>query len=491
MMSFSQLMVLAPAIIVAIALIAAMLSISVKRSHLTTAVITVIGLNVALAYTLYQTAGFIFQMQNGAAPGLSIGITDLFVVDGMALFAMILILISALAVTLLCYYYIKTFNENKEELYLLLMLSTIGALLLVCSSHMTSFFVSLELLSVPLYGMIAYTHERSKSLEASLKYLVLSATASAAILMGLAFIYAFSGSMSFSGLSAMILTAPSNSFLVLGGILFLFGVAFKLSLVPFHAWTPDVYQGSPMPVTAFLATVSKVAVLVVVLRFFQSSSLWLSNGFITVLTVLAAASVLVGNLLALKQSNLKRLMGYSSIAHFGYALIAIVTLGPSATSTVNLYLAFYILTSIGAFGVLTLMSVPYRQDLDASNMSEYRGLFWRRPVLAAVLTVMMLSFAGIPMTLGFIGKFYVVLASVLAMNFLLATVVVIGSGIGLYYYLRVMVVLYMTPPEKPNFDAQVGWEYQLGGLMVLATALLVLIFGIYPAPIMALAGILV
>ena len=246
-----------------------------------------------------------------------------------------------------------------------------------------------------------------------------------------------------------------------------------------------------MPVTAFLATVSKVAVLVVVLRFFQSSSLWLSNGFITVLTVLAAASVLVGNLLALKQSNLKRLMGYSSIAHFGYALIAIVTLGPSATSTVNLYLAFYILTSIGAFGVLTLMSVPYRQDLDASNMSEYRGLFWRRPVLAAVLTVMMLSFAGIPMTLGFIGKFYVVLASVLAMNFLLAVVVVIGSGIGLYYYLRVMVVLYMTPPEKPNFDAQVGWEYQLGGLMVLATALLVLIFGIYPAPIMALAGILV
>ncbi|RZA02453.1 MAG: NADH-quinone oxidoreductase subunit NuoN, partial [Moraxellaceae bacterium] len=402
-------------------------------------------------------------------------------------FNMALILVAALACCTLAHAYIDSYTSNREELYILILIAVAGAMALTASSHMSTFFLSLELLSIPTYGLLAYTHERSKSLEAGIKYLVLSATASAALLMGMAFLYSYTGTMDFRNLGQVLVQVIHEPIVVMGMGLMIVAIAFKLSLAPFHAWTPDVYQGAPAPVATFLATVSKVAMLVVALRFLLVSASAAMEGITTVLTIIAVLSILVGNLLAVRQVNLKRLLGYSSIAHFGYILIAVICLGSSSVATVNIYLVTYVLTTLGAFGAVALMSSPYGSN-DAESIADYRGLFWRRPVLTAVLTVMMLSLAGIPLTAGFIGKFFVVMAAVQDMNWFLAGMVILGSAIGLYYYLRVMVVLYMTPPDTPRIDAETNWGVKAGGIMVLAASLLVLLIGVYPQPIIKLAA---
>lgn len=478
---FSTLMPLAPVMVVALASVVVMLLVAIKRHHDFIATATVIGLNAALACILWQVFG-----QGSWTPQPVMG---LFMVDSFALFNMALILVAALACCTLAHAYIDSYKNNREELYLLLLIAVAGAMLLAASSHMASFFLSLELLSIPTYGLLAYTHERSKSLEAGIKYLVLSATASAALLMGMAFVYAYTGTMEFQSIGQAMPQLYQEPAIVMGIGLILIAIAFKLSLAPFHVWTPDVYQGAPAPVATFLATVSKVAVLAVFLRYVLLSAAFAFPNVQVVLTVIAVLSIIVGNLLAVRQVNLKRLLGYSSIAHFGYVLVAVVCFGTSSVPTISVYMITYVLTTIGAFGAVALMSSPYTQT-EAESLADYRGLFWRRPVLTAVLTVMMLSLAGIPLTAGFIGKFFVILATVQDMSWFLAAMVILGSAIGLYYYLRVMVVLYMTPPDVPRIDAKGNWGTRAGGVMVLMASLLVLVLGIYPEPMIKLAGTL-
>jgi NADH-quinone oxidoreductase subunit N len=307
------------------------------------------------------------------------------------------------------------------------------------------------------------------------------------MLMGMAFLYAYTGSLDFHQLGLGVIQSMHNPLVVVGLALVLFALAFKLSLVPFHGWTPDVYQGAPSPIATFLATVSKVAVLAVFLRFMLVSAGLALEGMQTVVTIIAVLSIVIGNLLAVRQVNIKRLLGYSSIAHFGYVLVALLSLGTGSLGTISIYVIAYVLTTLGAFGVVALMSSPYN-GTEAESLADYRGLFWRRPVLTAVLTVMMLSLAGIPLTAGFIGKFFVILAAVQAQNWFLSGMVVLGSAIGLYYYLRVMVVLYMTPPDQPAFNPQSHWGTRAGGVMVLLVSLLVLLLGVYPEPMIRLAA---
>jgi NADH-quinone oxidoreductase subunit N len=263
----------------------------------------------------------------------------------------------------------------------------------------------------------------------------------------------------------------------------LIAVAFKLSLVPFHLWTPDVYHGAPAPVGAFLATVSKIAVMLVLLRWWNSAGLGQLPLFDTVLAALAAASILGGNLLALRQSNLKRLLGYSSIAHFGFLLAAIVAGNEFTHEAVMIYLLTYMAASLGAFGVATLLSSPYRGD-DAQSLADLRGLFWERPVLAAVMTVSMLSLGGVPLTAGFIAKFYVIASSVRADLWWLIAFMVVGSAIGIYYYLRVMISLFLAAPTRRRLDAERDWGEHAGGIMTLALALFTLGVGVYPQPLL-------
>ncbi|NNG81377.1 NADH-quinone oxidoreductase subunit NuoN [Acinetobacter sp. ANC 5378] len=477
-MSFSELMPLAPVMIVALTAIVVMLLIAIKRNHNLIATASVVGLNFALVYILFAMFGGAFAPSN---------VMGMFMVDPFSMLYQLVIIVAALACCTLSHAYIETYKDNREELYILMLCSVAGAMLMVASSHYASFFISLELMSIPVYGLLAYTHQRSRSLEAGIKYLVLSATASAMLLMGMAYIYAYTGSLSFYDNVQALMQAIQQPMVILGLGLIICAVAFKLSLAPFHKWTPDVYAGAPAPIATFLATVAKVATIGLFVRYLLASGAILVDSIVTIITIIAVLSILVGNFLAVRQVNLKRILGYSSIAHFGYLLIGLISMTYASLGNVTVYVITYVLTTIGAFGVVALMSSPYNNDSEAESLADYRGLFWRRPILTATLTVMMLSLAGIPLTAGFIGKFLVVMAAVTTQHWFLAAMIIVGSGIGLYYYLRVMVVMYMTPPDTPRIDADKHWGQKVGGIMVLAAALAVLVIGIYPDPIIKLA----
>ena len=468
------LMPYAPILIIVITVILTMIAITIKRSHFITGTITVIGLNLALFTLLGQMTGMV---SSGTLMPLA---EQMFVIDNFAQFNMVVILICALACCTLSYAYLANLQDNKEELYLLILISTVGALLMVCAQHMAAFFISLELLSVPLYGLLAYTFSRNQSLESGLKYLVLSATASATLLMGMAFIYAQVGALGFKQISVVLVNAYDSPLVILGAAMMMFGIAFKLSAAPFHMWTPDVYEGGPAPIATYLASVSKVAMMALAVRFLLDTALLALPSVQMLLMVMAALSILIGNMLALRQSNLKRLLGYSSIAHMGYVLIVVVSIGAAADSVSSMYMAVYAFTSIGAFGVVTLMSSPYRLSGEADKLVYYQGLFWRRPVLTAVMTIMMLSLAGIPLTAGFITKLFAILAAVQGAQWFLAALIILGSAIGLFYYLRVMLTLFKRPKAYVEFDVVGHWGVRMGGLMVIAVTVLIIGFGILP-----------
>ena len=468
------LMPYAPIIAVVLTVLVVMIAITIKRSHMVIGTISVVGLNIGLFALLGQMAGII---DSGTLVPTA---EQLFVIDNFAQFNMVVILICALACFTLSYAYLADLDDHKEELYLLMLLSTVGALLMVSAQHLASFFMSLEMLSIPLYGMLAYTYMRKRSLESGLKYLVLSATASATLLMGMAFIYAEVGSLAFKPISMTLVDLFESPLLIVGTAMMMFGIAFKLSAVPFHIWTPDVYEGAPAPVATYLASVTKVAMMALAVRFLIDTSLLALPSVQMLLMVMATLSILVGNLLAVRQTSLKRLLGYSSIAHMGYVLIVIVSIGSAADSISSMYMAIYAFTSIGAFGVVTLMSSPYRLAGEADELTHYQGLFWRRPVLTAVMTIMMLSLAGIPLTAGFITKLFAILAAVQGTNWFLAGMIILGSAIGLFYYLRVMLTLFKRPKQFIEFDVSKQWGLRTGGIMVIAVTAIILFFGILP-----------
>lgn len=462
-----------PIVIASLTAVLLMLSIAVRRAHWWNATLTVVGLNIALL-----SVAWVWQR------GVMIPVGSLFVVDGQACFFMGLILLATLACCTLAYAYMETHSGNREELYLLLVLSSVGGLVTVCSTHLASLFIGIEMLSVPLYGLVAYSFQRQRALEAGMKYLILSAMSSAFLLFGMALLYAGTGRLDLAGIQVALLSVETMPVLALGGFGLLFvALAFKLSLVPFHLWTPDVYEGAPVPVMAHLATVSKVAVCAALLRLVQMLPVMASVEIQSIVMALAGLSIFAGNLLALRQTNLKRLLGYSSIAHFGYLMIAMLVQAGLRTETIAIYLVAYVLSTLAASGVLVLVSSPYR-GADADNLHNYRGLFWSRPYLAAVMTAAMLSLAGVPATVGFIGKFYVMLLAVDARLWWLLAALVLGSAIGLYYYLRVMISLFLREPGLTRFNVPVGWGHTTGGIMLLLVSLLVLLCGVFPQPML-------
>jgi NADH-quinone oxidoreductase subunit N len=469
---------LLPLLITCATTIVVMLAIAIKRNHWWNATITVIGLNIALLSSYY------------AVKVIPQTVTPLFVVDGFSLFFSGLILIAALGTATLTNAYIESFKRNREEMYLLITIATSGGIVLSFSHHMASLFIGLEMMSIALYGMIAYTYDRARSLEAVIKYLVLSATASAIMLFGIALIYAQIGSLSFSEIGAGITEEPSL-LIVVGGMMLVIGLFFKLSLAPFHFWTPDVYEGAPAPVGAFLATAAKVAVFAVLVRFaiLESSNVLASTPFIITLITVACISMMVGNLLALKQNNIKRMLGYSSIAHFGYLLLLVLVGGQKfGIEGFAVYLTIYVVTSLAAFGVVTLMSHADGKR-DADMLNDYRGLFWRRPYLASIFTLALFSLAGIPLTAGFIGKFYVITAAIGAgfWGWIGLIFVVLGSSIGIFFYLRTIISLFLAKKHMHRFDAEINWGQRTGGIMVVGAAAFILVIGIIPNPLMFIA----
>lgn len=462
---------LLPLLIVTGAVVLAMLAVAVRRSHALTAGIVAAGLAAAAAAA---------ALMMGPEPTQA---TPLLIVDDHSLFFSALCCLAALAVSAQSFPYLRDLGGRREEYHLLLGMATIGALVMVAGNHFASALLGLETLSMSLYGMLAYPLHAERPakhpLESAVKYLVLSAVATTFILFGMALAYAQTGSLGFAGL-------PSGADAGLAAtslLLIVAGVAFKLSLAPFHIWTPDVYEGAPAPAAAYLATVGKAAAAVLLLRLLRDAEALRIGSVTAVLSALAGASMLVGNLLALLQENVKRVLAYSSIAHMGYLLVAFVAAarapGSAPVEAVTFYLVAYVVTSLGAFGVVSLASSSAR-ELDA--VSDYRGLFWRSPWTAAVFTAMLLSLAGIPLTAGFIGKFYLFYAGVETGLWALVAALVAGSGIGLYYYLRI--VYQMTLPAAPEDG---GAAAPAGAWAALGLALLlVLALGVWPAPLMSL-----
>jgi len=471
-----QLIALLPLLIVGLTVVVVMLSIAWRRNHFVNATLTVVGLNLALLSLWFV---------GHAGP---MDVTPLLRVDGYSMFYTGLVMLASLATCTFAYPWLAGFPDNKDEFYLLVLIAALGGIVLASANHLAALFIGVELLSLPLFGLIGYAFRQKRSLEAALKYTILSAAASSFLLFGIALIYADSGNLSFVALGQHLSDNMLREPLLLIGLgMMIIGLGFKLSLVPFHLWTPDVYQGAPAPVSTFLATASKIAIFGVIMRLFMYAPVTDSEAVRTVLAVIAFVSILFGNLMAISQSNIKRLLGYSSIAHLGYLLVALIVVQSQqlALETAGVYLAGYLFSSLGAFGVVSLMSSPYRGS-DADSLFSYRGLFWHRPILSAVMTVMMLSLAGIPMTLGFIGKFYVIASSVSGQLWWLTGAVVAGSAIGLYYYLRVTVSLYLSPPEMHTRDTPANWAFTAGGVVVLISAILVLLLGVYPQPLIRL-----
>ena len=334
-----------------------------------------------------------------------------------------------------------------------------------------------------LYVMIAYLRAEDFALEAGVKYLILAAASSAFMLFGIALLYAATGTMSFDVLADKFSGGNiSQMFLLAGTVLFLVGVGFKLAVAPFHMWTPDVYQGAPAPATAFVATVSKGAVIAVLLRFFVTVGGSGYPALVLGLTVVAISSMLLGNILALLQQNVKRLLAYSSIAHLGYLLVALLAGGSMATEAALYYLVAYTITITGAFALVGILA----DDAEAVELDDYRGLFWRRPWPAAALTAMMFSLAGIPLTAGFVGKFFVVSAGVGASLWTLAIALVIGSAISIYYYVRVVAVMFSRSGEAESVASADKPMPVLGRLVLVVLTLALIFFGLVPGPLAGL-----
>ncbi len=371
-------------------------------------------------------------------------------------------------------------RESRAEYYILLTLAVFGASVLAAANHFAAFFLGLEILSVSLYALIAFRRD-SRGIEAGVKYLVLASVSSAFLLFGMALIYAGTGTLSFPGLAAAAASGSYSIVLVSGAALTLIGIGFKLGVFPFHMWTPDVYEGAPAPVSAFIATASKGVVFAVLLRYFTRLGFGNVPSLETIIWIISVLSMFAGNLLALFQPNIKRVLAYSSIAHLGYLLVAFLAGGKTGAAAVSFYFAAYFTTMLGAFSIIALLSADRDPDRpEADQIEDYRGLFYKRPAAAGVFTLMLLSLAGIPLTAGFIGKFYIIAAGAASSLWLLVVILAVNSGIAIFYYLRIVLALY----EKPARAEALQVPLPVGGAVIAVLCAILLWLGIYPEPLL-------
>lgn len=471
LIKYQQLITLLPILIIGLAVLVTLLLIAWRRNHFIIAIATTTSLCLAFV-SLYFVAQY-----------CPTNIVFLMHIDYFSILYSGQILFASIMITILAYNWLMGYNDNCEEFYLLLLIATIGGLLLTSASHMTTLFLGIELISLPLFGMTGYTFKQKYPLEASIKYTLLSAVASTFLLFGIGLLYVQTGLLSCYKLAQIFNTTMLVDPLFITGLgMIIVGLGFKLSLVPFHLWTPDVYQGAPVPVSAFLSTANKIAIIAVMMRIFL---LYIPiNHSITIkliFTIISFSSILLGNLMALSQNDIKRILGCSSIVNFGYLLIELIPDNniSLATETVSIYLIGYLFANLSVFGIISLISNACKKE-DASAIFIYRGLFWHHPLLASALTVTMLSLAGIPMTLGFIGKFYIMMFCIKNHLSWLTGIIVIGSAIGLFYYLRIVVILYLSPAKNTHYYIPHNWYITPIGMLIIISILVILSMGLYP-----------
>lgn len=428
---------LAPLLLLAAGAVLLMLQIAIARNGR-------LARHIALG-TFAAAGGAALLVLAGGVPEATV--TPLLTADAAALLMAALFAAGGAVTAALSGAYLQRHSEQPDEYYLLLILAVLGAAVLAYAVHVASLLLGLELLGVSAYALIAYPADRRPPVEAAIKYLVLSGAATATLLFGCALLYAASGTLAFAGLVA----TPADTVTTIGVTLILAGFAFKIAAVPFHLWIADVYEGAPAPVSGFLAGVGKAATLFVLLRLFLEAGLFAEAAVVRATALLAVLSMLAGNWLALLQDNVKRLLAYSSIAHAGYILI-VFSAGAAlperalAVEAALFYLVAYVPTTLAAFALLTQLSAARDGD-DLIAIDDLAGLFWRQPLLATLFFVALLSLAGIPLTAGFFAKFYLFAAAAPGEHWLLLGVLVAGSALGIYYYLRLVFVMTRAAPE--------------------------------------------
>lgn len=405
----------------------------------------------------------------------------IYVIDSYGSFFKLLFLSAALLVFFMAERYTDLFGPRRSEWYSFMLFATTGMMVMACSGDLITLYIGLELMTISFYILSAYLLNDGRSAEAGLKYLILGAISSAVLLFGMSLVYASSGSTVFTSIyTALQSSVRVQPVLIAGIVLMLSGFGFKVAAVPFHMWAPDIYQGAPTPVTAYLAVGSKAAAFAALLRVFMLAIPLQQFNWGMALAILAALTIVVGNLIALAQNNVKRLLAYSSIAQAGYILAGAAAANVYGLKGVLFYALLYVFSNLGAFAVTTLVEM---QSDGSSDLEAFSGLGSRSPMLAAVMTVCLLSLAGIPPLAGFAGKFYLFSGAVQAGYLWLAFIGLIMSMVSVYYYLNVARVMYTG--EKTSEEAvAVGPAARLALWVCLAGTLFI---GIYPGPLSQLA----
>ncbi len=380
--------------------------------------------------------------------------------------------------------YISPRGMFRGEFFALVMFATLGMMVMISANHLLTLYLGLELLSLSLYAMVALQRGSATATEAAMKYFVLGALASGMLLYGMSMIYGATGSLEITRIASVIADDGSKNLVLIFGLVFLVaGIGFKLGAAPFHMWLPDVYHGAPTAVTLFIGSVPKLAAFAFVIRLLAQGlgAVELQGHWQQMLAVMAVLSLIVGNITAIAQTNLKRMLAYSTISHMGFLLIGILSGGLNGYASSMFYVVVYVLTNLGVFGMIMLLS---RKGFEADNLDDYKGLNQRSPWHAFLMLLLMFSLAGVPPTVGFYAKFAVLQAIVEAGHLWLAVIAVVFSLIGAFYYLRIVKLMYFDDavddaPIAPRADVR---------LLMAVNGIAVLAFGIFPQPLMTLCA---
>jgi len=417
-----------------------------------------------------------------AAPtGPTVTFSGMFIVDDFARFMKVLVLVGSGLAIVMSLGYIRHQNIERFEYPVLIVLATLGMTMMISANDLIALYIGLELQSLALYVLAAFRRDSTRSSEAGLKYFVLGALASGMLLYGCSLIYGFSGTTSFEALAAG-LNGPGSpaTGLIVGLVFVIAGLAFKVSAVPFHMWTPDVYEGAPTPITAFFSVAPKIAAFALFLRVMIGPFAGLLDQWQQVIMFVAVASMVLGAFAAIWQSNIKRLMAYSSIGHVGYALVGLAAGSEEGVRGALVYWVIYLAMNVGAFACILCMR---RADGMVEDIDDLKGLSRTNPIMALAMAIFMFSLAGIPPMAGFFAKFYVFVAAINEGLYVLAVIGLVASVVAAFYHLRIVKVMYFDDPAEP-FDRPIGTEMAvvMGGASIFT-----MFFFVYPAPLLATA----
>lgn len=435
---------------------------------------------ISYALTLLTLVGSVWLTVASFSTEAMYTFSNMFVDDPMADILKVIIYISVFAVLIYSRTYLQLRGLYRGDFFVLVLFATLGMMIMTSASHFLTLYLGLELMSLSLYAMVALQRDSSVATEAAMKYFVLGALSSGMLLYGMSMIYGATGSLQLNEIAATIQTgAASNTVLTFGLVFIIAGLGFKLGVVPFHMWIPDVYHGAPTAVTLFIAAAPKVAAFAFVMRLLAVGLHDLASDWQDMLALMALLSMAIGNITAIAQSNLKRMLAYSTISHMGFLLLGILAANENGYASAMFYIVVYVLMGLGSFGMILLLS---RLGFEADNLDDLKGLNQRSPWHAFIMLLLMISLAGLPPTVGFYAKLSVLQAVVGAGYLWLAILAVLLSVVGAFYYLRIIKLMYFDAPiDEEPLRARADMS-----LLMSANGLGVLVLGILPQPLMAL-----